>query len=151
MVCILQVGRLRLLPILYKIGSDMLWCDEVRKGMIVSELDKRISYGDAPNRLKRYKEKLNSLREYGFDTMLDLKRECVMCGNQGYYHLHFHPIDPRLKKMGIPVYQLRQEDINVIIDELEKCVVLCANCHSNIHRIVKDEYLRWLDNIHNDI
>lgn len=58
--------------------------------------------------------------------------KCSQCGyNRCPKALHFHHIDPTTKKFGISNgYNKKQ---TLVIQELAKCVLLCANCHIELH------------------
>lgn len=45
--------------------------------------------------------------------------------------LHFHHLDPNEKDFQISASNNRSW--NVIVKELDKCVLLCANCHAEEH------------------
>jgi hypothetical protein len=59
-----------------------------------------------------------------------LKSEgCVICGyNRCYEALHFHHTSEE-KDRNIS----RARSMEMIESEVEKCVVVCANCHAEIH------------------
>jgi hypothetical protein len=54
---------------------------------------------------------------------------CTKCGNEDGRVLDFHHIDSEKKKFGISVSQWYNQPLVELIEELAKCVVLCANCH----------------------
>jgi hypothetical protein len=59
--------------------------------------------------------------------------KCVACGyNKSMSAMHFHHLDSNEKDFGI------SQDGNCktweqIREELDKCILLCANCHAEIH------------------
>ena len=55
---------------------------------------------------------------------------CAICGEDDYYCLDFHHVNPRDKKFLINMHNVRKKDF---IDELQKCICLCSNCHRKIH------------------
>ena len=58
---------------------------------------------------------------------------CQCCGyNKCYRALEFHHIDPNEKDFGIGAkgYTKSWEAIK---EELDKCVLVCSNCHREIH------------------
>ena len=55
--------------------------------------------------------------------------KCSRCGyNKCISALHFHHIDPASKEFGISDGVTRAW--NRVVEELRKCVLLCANCHA---------------------
>ena len=58
--------------------------------------------------------------------------ECQCCGyNKCNGALEFHHIDPKTKKFSISQY--RSSDGYSLTEELDKCVLVCSNCHREIH------------------
>ena len=56
--------------------------------------------------------------------------ECVLCGYKRCRRaLHFHHINPHEKETNIS----NLTNINQIKLELEKCILLCSNCHCEVH------------------
>lgn len=59
---------------------------------------------------------------------------CEKCGYDGCYGaLQFHHLDPTTKSMVWN--KLKKCTFNVICEELDKCVCLCANCHAEEHAL----------------
>jgi hypothetical protein len=57
---------------------------------------------------------------------------CCICGYSKYNgSLEFHHIDPSQKEFGIGNAKLTA--FKKIIPELDKCILLCRNCHSEVH------------------
>ncbi len=57
---------------------------------------------------------------------------CSICGyNKCDKALHFHHLDPNEKE--ITISRLRSHAVDRLIEEIEKCIVLCANCHYELH------------------
>lgn len=71
------------------------------------------------------------------ETLINLEKiECEECGYKGrnYASLDFHHLD------GIKIFHLsdvfsRKKSVNVVLlkEEIEKCSVLCRNCHTKKH------------------
>ena len=58
-------------------------------------------------------------------------KECEICGyKKSYYALEFHhPDDDKKYNIG----QMKTNSIDTIKIEIEKCMLVCANCHREIH------------------
>lgn len=57
--------------------------------------------------------------------------KCQICGyNKNIAALEFHHIDPSQKDFGISETRHNWEDTQ---KELDKCIMICANCHREIH------------------
>lgn len=57
---------------------------------------------------------------------------CTTCGEDDPACLEYHHVHPKKKKFSIgsvPVHTPK----HVILREIEKCVVVCANCHTQLH------------------
>ncbi len=56
---------------------------------------------------------------------------CVRCGYQGHVAaLDFHHLDPQKKNFAIST--LKNHSFRKMKDELDKCILLCANCHREL-------------------
>lgn len=58
---------------------------------------------------------------------------CVVCGEAEEACLDFHHMDPDTKEDGISSMVGSRSNASVI-EELNKCVVLCACCHRKVHK-----------------
>ena len=57
--------------------------------------------------------------------------KCQVCGyDRCVEALEFHHVDPEEKAFNIGD---RVTSLEAILPELEKCVLVCANCHREIH------------------
>jgi len=63
---------------------------------------------------------------------------CENCGEDRYYCLDFHHKDPKQKEFGIGESALTSS-FNKIKKEILKCVVLCKNCHAEVHFKMKQK------------
>ena len=59
------------------------------------------------------------------------------CNNCGYHKndtaLNFHHIDPKVKKFNLGINCFTKHSEEEIKEELNKCILLCANCHKELH------------------
>lgn len=63
---------------------------------------------------------------------------CAICGyDKCDRALQFHHTNPEDKKMEVAQRILHRKN-SVIVDELNKCILLCANCHAEIHNMGGD-------------
>jgi predicted HNH restriction endonuclease len=77
-------------------------------------------------------------------------RKCQLCGyNKCVRALHFHHIDPSLKEFNI---SSQNSDWTKIQIELDKCILVCSNCHMEIHsNLISKETIQlkhqiWIEN-----
>ena len=58
-------------------------------------------------------------------------RGCLVCKETDHVCLEFHHLDPNKKDFTIGEQVMR--NWKTILPEIEKCVVLCSNCHRKFH------------------
>ena len=64
---------------------------------------------------------------------------CVLCGyNKNIACLEFHHKNPDEKEHE-PKQILRGRDFQLIMKELSKCLLVCKNCHTEIHHPVRSD------------
>ena len=60
--------------------------------------------------------------------------KCCKCGyNNNYAALEFHHVDPQNKAFQLDSRHLSNTSMNKILDEVRKCILVCSNCHKEIH------------------
>lgn len=58
---------------------------------------------------------------------------CAICGyDKCDWALDFHHVNPEDKKFKIDMRSMRN-NVKRIADELNKCVLICSNCHRELH------------------
>lgn len=81
-----------------------------------------------------YREQLQKRRQKNKDYLADLKKtlSCTKCGFSHPAALDFHHRDSEDKDMNVSnsVFNKGLENLK---KEIEKCDVLCANCHRILH------------------
>lgn len=76
---------------------------------------------------RRYYYLKNVVNEYKKDG-------CAKCGEKRIYVLDFHHIDPSTKDNTITRMSTKYS-LDRLKKEIDKCVVLCANCHREFHHL----------------
>lgn len=61
--------------------------------------------------------------------------ECSKCKDKRWYLLHFHHLNSKEKEYNVA--DLQNRSINSLLVEIEKCIPLCANCHTEFHYFEK--------------
>lgn len=61
-----------------------------------------------------------------------LGNKCEKCGEQRVHILEFHHVDPTTKD-EIPSRILANSKIQEFFEEIQKCILLCSNCHQDFH------------------
>lgn len=68
---------------------------------------------------------------------------CCLCGYNAYLGaLEFHHIDPKKKDFNLSKFKNRA--FETVKEEVDKCILVCSNCHREIHGGLKLEQLRNL-------
>lgn len=62
-----------------------------------------------------------------------LKTKCVKCGEGRVYVIQFHHKDPSEKKFNVVTGARSHKSKEDIVEEVKKCICLCANCHKEFH------------------
>ena len=76
---------------------------------------------------QKYQEKKEIIQE------LKSKCKCAKCGDSRGYVLDYHHINPKEKETTIARMTSNNYELNKVYNEIEKCVVLCSNCHREFH------------------
>ena len=59
---------------------------------------------------------------------------CGNCGyNKNFAALEFHHTDPATKSFQLDLRSLSNRRWEAILGEVEKCQLLCSNCHAELH------------------
>lgn len=94
-----------------------------------SVIDKR--YYDN-NKEKVYLRKINRRKKLKEEAISILGGKCNVCGyNKCFNALEFH--HPKSNKEGNVSSLLKNESRQKLLKEVEKCILLCANCHREFH------------------
>ena len=83
----------------------------------------------------KYQERKNLVNEIKLDI------GCAKCGEKRPYMLDFHHKDPSIKDTTIARLTSNRNNIEDIQKEIDKCIVLCSNCHREFH------HFEFIDNI----
>lgn len=103
----------------YKVKNIKLTDSEIRVNKINSVIDWR----------KRTKDKLIEYKG----------GKCVICGyNKCSRSMDFHHLDPNEKNFGISG---STKSISKLKKEVDKCILVCKNCHGEIHDEIENEKL----------
>jgi hypothetical protein len=62
-----------------------------------------------------------------------LRNECKQCGESHISCLVFHHRNPKEKNFTIAKMVSGKMKKELILEEIKKCDVLCANCHRKLH------------------
>ncbi|MCK9429018.1 MAG: hypothetical protein M0R17_03270 [Candidatus Omnitrophica bacterium] len=71
----------------------------------------------------------NGIREWYIDLKKTLS--CKNCRDDRWYVLDFHHVDPANKDFEVSM--MGRCSKTKILEEIDKCIILCANCHRELH------------------
>lgn len=95
------------------------------------------------NNKDKFRDRSKRNRKEIRDFLNNIKQKgCSICGETDIACLDFHHLSD--KKYNISEL-VNSENLNKIKEELNKCIILCANCHRKIH-YYKDNSLISLNN-----
>ena len=79
-----------------------------------------------------YQQVKNHRRKRKKDIIYIMGDKCCICGyNKCQSALELHHLKPEEKDFTIG--QTLNKDLEIILKELQKCILVCANCHREIH------------------
>jgi hypothetical protein len=83
------------------------------------------------NNKKQYIDRNNRRQNEAKKYITDFKKNsvCAICGEKRWWVLDFHHNEDKLNNVG----HLTSWGINKVKEEIEKCMVLCSNCHRDLH------------------
>jgi hypothetical protein len=85
------------------------------------------------DRVKRWRRKAKSR------IIEAMGGSCVCCGYAKCQRsMSLHHLDPQQKDMGFGAIRANPKSWPTIVKELRKCVLVCLNCHMEIHDSLKD-------------
>lgn len=95
--------------------------------------------------MSKASESIKKWRNYTKQRMIDaMGGKCQCCGyNTCNRSLAFHHVDPLQKDMGFDDLRLNTNGWKFIIIELKKCVLVCHNCHGEIHSGIREIPLEY--------
>ena len=85
---------------------------------------------------ERLRQRRMEIRQWWENYKKEQKFECSICKESHLGCICFHHRDPKEKKKTISNLVRQAASANVILEEVKKCDVLCANCHAIHHEKV---------------
>jgi hypothetical protein len=85
----------------------------------------------------RYKDQVDARNKARLDATgklilnVKLANPCLFCGEKEPVALAFHHRDPTEKDFNISTF--RTASLEKVQKEIDKCVVICHNCHAKVH------------------
>ena len=101
-------------------------CKECHK-----KLRKKYYINHRVEEIKRVKDRRDGIKQWFNKLRQDWK--CGTCGESRWYVLDLHHRDKNEKEYNIAEMVHLGWSKNSIIEEIKKCIVVCSNCHREIH------------------
>ena len=100
---------------------------------------------------------MNNIYQTKRQVVVNLKsgKCCEKCGDKRDYVLDFHHKDPSIKEDTIARMISNNYRLEHTLKEIEKCIILCSNCHREFHYLEKengitiDEYINNIGESYN--
>lgn len=105
-------------------------CPEKRRRYNL-EYKKKNAHRLIPLEVVRNKKKKKEIRKY--IENIRSSESCKKCGENTDCCLDFHHVNPEDKKFEIAVAAAKGVSLKTLNAELDKCIILCANCHRKLH------------------
>lgn len=118
-----------------KIYDKVRICPKCSQEKELKEFYKKRGKDSASSYCKSCSTKQVLERTQSFKTkMVEYKGgKCIVCSYAKYYGtLEFHHLDPKEKDFNPSKFRFNTFD-DKVKQELDKCVLLCANCHREVH------------------
>ena len=82
-----------------------------------------------------YLTKNNKKRKENSEWYNDYKKgkKCIFCGESEPICLDFHHLKEEDKEIEVSKMKFSTYSLSKIKDEIDKCVILCSNCHRKVH------------------
>ena len=80
----------------------------------------------------RFKRRNYEAKQKRQEIIRSMMTPCAMCGEYDPAIMDWHHVDPE-SKTGSVSDLAKRHPIQVALDEIEKCICLCSNCHRRLH------------------
>lgn len=108
--------------------------------LIYKRRKNQLYYVDNKDKINKNKRSYKKKRMVEYqDIMRELKQEpCLFCGKTYHFSaMDYHHKDPKEKYKDIAVLVKGMAAMKTIKAEIEKCVLVCSNCHRTHHYFEK--------------
>jgi formate dehydrogenase assembly factor FdhD len=108
--------------------------------MCKREIDRNSYSNNSNNRKIKIKERRKVNKDLSKNYIRELKQnsKCSKCGEERWYVLDFHHSNDDDKIENISKLA-NGGATKKIQEELKKCIILCSNCHRELHHLEREE------------
>lgn len=104
------------------------WCRECSK-----QACKKHYNANKSSRIKDAADRREKQKKFLKEYVLSLDPKCQNCGESEFICLDYHHVDPKKKKKNVSSIIHCGHSFELLKSELEKCIILCSNCHRKYH------------------
>jgi len=109
-------------------------CEKTLRGRQRKFCSRSCKNVDTNNRHQSYAAQQRRGRERKLELIRLKGERCEYCGyKKNYAALEFHHPDPRQKEFQLDLRTLSNRCWDAVMIEAKKCVLLCSNCHAELH------------------
>jgi len=104
-------------------------------GVMLSGRQRRYCSNKCKNQsLQSYLAQQESGLQRKIEIVLNMGGRCSRCGYaDNLSAFHFHHLDPSKKGFRLDLRAISNRKIDAVLREVDKCILLCANCHAEHH------------------
>lgn len=119
-------------------GTLQPYCRECKK-----EIDRELYTANNSSRQSKIRSRQRKAQAELKEYLTEIKKnsKCAICGEDRWWVLDFHHIKD--KKFEVPSLARRGCDVETLKKEIDKCIIICANCHRDLHFRESEEYKKW--------
>lgn len=119
-------------------GTLQPYCKECKK-----EIDRELYSTNHSDRQSKIRNRQNKVQTELKNYLTELKKnsKCAICNENRWWVLDFH--HTRDKKFNVSSLARRGCSLETFKEEINKCIIICANCHRDIHFKESNEYKKW--------
>lgn len=117
--------------------DEFLWKNKSKnlKHSVCSECYKEVRKKSYDANSEYYKNKSKNRRKNHSIKYEEYKKtlSCIVCSESESVCLDFHHLDSSGKEYSVGTKKYSTQSFETTKKEIEKCVVLCSNCHRKLH------------------
>lgn len=116
-------------------------CNMVLSGKQRKYCSNKCKHNMINNKFQNYKAQQNRGTRRKIELVILKGGKCQRCGYfKNLSALCFHHRNESDKRMKLTIRELSNNNVQALMDEVEKCDLLCHNCHMEIHHSQHDDW-----------
>lgn len=111
-----------------------IYCDSKLTGKQTLFCSVKCKSSVGNKRYQTYEKQKNRGLKRKYKIFMERGGGCEICGyNKNLASIDFHHIDPTIKEMEIDLRSFGNNNLSKILEEVDKCLMICRNCHGETH------------------